>query len=148
MPLQSLLSSCVRPRGDRNFRPLISGGYPRLFPHFPRNVAALRVLPSPTNAAKVLENARRSDFCDVPPIAVPSHPPCPCQSDLCRSIRRLTKQVVTPLRERLTHACRYLLVAAVTRKRATFISPVWSQSSKSSTLVSLLSRAPPTSSQS
>lgn len=72
--------------------------------------------------------------------AIILHPAVPplSPSDLCRSIRRLTKQVVTPLRERLTRACRYLL-AALSRlvKGATFISLVWSQSSKSSTFVSL-----------
>lgn len=49
------------------------------------------------------------------------------------------------LRERLTHARHYLLAApSRPRKRATFISPVRSRSSKSSARVSLLSRAPPT----
>lgn len=95
------------------------------------------------NGAKDSQKRRSQRFLRCTIVPHPAvHPLSP--SDLCRSIRRLTKQVVTPLRERLTRACRYLL-ASLPRlvKGATFISPVWSQSSKSSALVSLLSHEPP-----
>lgn len=49
------------------------------------------------NGGKVLENAVRSDFCEAHRTIVPpsSTMPSLSLSDLCRSIRRLTKQVVT-----------------------------------------------------
>lgn len=97
------------------------------------------------NGRKVLENAVRSNFCETRCAIVPpsSSMPSLSLSDLCRSICRLTKQVVTT---GTADPCMSLSTgrSVAARKRATFISPVWSRSSKSSTRVSLLYRAPPT----
>lgn len=131
LPVRSPLPSLRQLRRARNFCPLISGGSPRHFPYFPRPQRR----PSPSSRCERRESSRKRRSQRFLRRTIVPHPAVPplSPSDLCRSIRRLTKQVVTPLRERLTRACHYLL-AALSRlvKGATFISPVWSQSSKSS----------------
>lgn len=94
-------------RGNCNFRPLIFDGLRTSVSVFPSTATASASVRHPfplslplslhMNGRKVLENAVRSNFCEIRCGIVPpsSSMPSLSPSDLYRSIRRLTKQVVT-----------------------------------------------------
>jgi len=137
LPLQSSLQSLSLQR-DRNFRPLISGGSLHLFPYFPQSQQ--RPPPSP------LRTARKFTKMPLAAISATHDRPSSCRLSF------VTEWFVPfdpPFDKTSRYAaagtadpCMSLSTSALSRlvKGATFISPVWSQSSKSSILISLLSR--------
>lgn len=106
-------------RYDRHYHHCHCGGtviFARWFPVVLR--VCFRISLDRNSGLRRLRTARKFTKTPLATISVTHDRPSSCRplspSDLCRSIRRLTKQVVTSLRERLTRTYRYLLA---TRKR-------------------------------